>query len=87
MPLDFNKITKLSAPTLLNGKWLKPQMSKKDIRIVKKLSLIAGAPWQDPPSVVLKPKPIAFVQRKGVKHDRMLEQRYQYVFCFLLLMC
>lgn len=75
MPLDFNKIHRLATPTFTNGKWYKPRMSKLELRTVKKLALIAGAPWVDPPSMEKKERPIEFVKRKGIAHDRKIEQR------------
>lgn len=43
---------------------------------MKKLALIAGAEWQDPPSLQKKEKPIEFVKQKGIAHDKRIEQRY-----------
>ena len=76
MPLDFNKIHKLATPSFVNGKWFKPKMSKMELRKVKKLALIAGAEWQDPPSLQKRERPIVFVPQKGIAHDKRIEQRY-----------
>jgi len=75
MPLDLAKIHRLAAPTLVDGKWRKPVMSRMEVSQVKKLALIAGVKWVDPPSMVVKPKPIEFARMKGVQHDRRMEQR------------
>jgi len=77
MPLDLAKIHKLSMATFVNGKWKKPAMSRKDINSVKKLALIAGVKWTDPPHMVTKPKPMEFVIQKGIAYDKRVEQRIQ----------
>jgi len=70
MPLDFARIHRMAKPTLREGKWKRPQLSLRKLRVLKKLCLIAGGEWQDPPSMVKQAHPIREIPRPGNKHDR-----------------
>ena len=75
MPLDLQKIHQLAKPMYVGGKW-RATMSRREVGVVKKLALIAGAPWQDPPSMITRPRPITIINRIGSKDSRRAAQRY-----------
>jgi len=77
MPLNFARIHQLAKPTFANGKWVRPELSLRKLRVLKKLSAIAGAKWEDPPSLINKPNPIRAIPRPGNKHDRLKPLRIQ----------